>query len=216
MPERGRLQESDPERPSQPECTPRGIGSGDPSGSDVTRTLADPGLSPGEALDQVLPEVYAELRALAARTLGPGSPASVHPTDLLHEAYTRLSNEREGWSDRANLMVAASVAMRRALVDHVRRRRAAKRGGDRTREDVLDRIPIHDRRFDTLELEDALARLELEDHEAAQVAELELFGGFGHAESAEALGVSQRTVERRWRFARAWLTEELIDTEAEQ
>ncbi|MEO0651150.1 MAG: ECF-type sigma factor [Planctomycetota bacterium] len=193
-----------PDPTPDPDPTPPGAPS--PPGP-VTRVLTDGGLSPAEALEQVLPTVYAELRALAAHTLGPGSPHSVQPTDLLHEAWVRLSKERQGWSDRANLMVAAAVAMRRALVDHVRRRRAVKRGGDRTRVDELDEVAIHDRRFDTLELEDALSRLEALDAEAAQVAELRLFGGFDAEECATALDVSTRTIERRWRFARAWLVD---------
>lgn len=177
--------------------------------SDVTRALGEPGRTPVEALAEVLPHVYAELRELAARTLRSGGPGSVQPTDLVHEAYMRLSRERKGWDSRANLMVAAAVAMRRTLVDHVRRKRAAKRGGDHERVDVLDEIAIRDRRFDMLEVDDALRRLESEDVQAAEVAELRLFGGFDGAECARALQVSTRTIERRWRFARAWLVDAL-------
>ena len=124
----------------------------------------------------------------------------------------KLSRDRRGWDSRANLMVAAAVAMRRFLVDHVRKRRAAKRGGDRERVDELDELPIHDRAFDTLEVEDALKRLEGEDTRAAEVAGLRLFGGFDVPECSRALDVSTRTVERRWRFARAWLVAELSES----
>lgn len=180
---------------------------------EVTRVLNDAERTPAEALESVLPQVYAELRALAARTLRPGDPASVQPTDLLHEAFLRMTKERSGWDDRAHLMVAAAVAMRRTLVDHVRKKRAAKRGGDRQAIDALETIALEDRRFDTLEIEDALRRLEGEDPDAAQVAELRLFGGYDNAECADALDVSTRTVERRWRFARAWLTHEVTGAE---
>ena len=163
------------------------------------------------ALDAVLPLVYDELREIARRTLGSSGPLSVQPTDLVHEAFLRLTREEKGWSDRSNLMVAAAVAMRRALVDHVRRRRAAKRGGDRARVDGLDRIVVHDRSFDTLALEEALGRLGQEHAASASVAELRLFGGLDSADCARALGVSVRSIERRWRFARAWLVAELYE-----
>ena len=153
--------------------------------------------------------VYQELRELAARTLANGAPGSVQPTDLLHEAYVRMARERQGWDSRTNFMVAAAVAMRRARVDHLRSRRAAKRGGELRRVDALDHVAIEDRRFDTLELADALERLEAQDGDAAQVAELRLFGGYDCAACAEAIGASRRTVERRWRFARAWLLAKL-------
>ena len=156
-------------------------------------------------LAEVLPLVYRDLRDLAAKTLrGPGTP-SLQPTALVHEAYLRLSRDRNGWADRPNLMVAASVAMRRALIDHLRRKRAAKREGAVAQIDEGMEVAIHDRRFDVLDLEDALRELEAEDAAAAEVAELRLFGGLGTSDCATALDVSTRTVERRWRCARAWL-----------
>ncbi|MEM7203652.1 MAG: ECF-type sigma factor [Planctomycetota bacterium] len=161
------------------------------------------------ALHAILPLVYRELRELARQTLESSGPLSIQPTDLLHEAYVRLSREQKGWSDRANLMVAAAVAMRRALVDHLRRRRAAKRGGDRVRVAGLDRLVVQGRSFDTLELEEALHQLATEHPASAGVAELRLFGGLDNADCARALGVSVRSIERRWRFARAWLVSEL-------
>ncbi|MEM9382492.1 MAG: ECF-type sigma factor [Planctomycetota bacterium] len=164
-------------------------------------------------LAEVLPLVYRDLRDLAARTLrGPGTP-SLQPTDLVHEAYLRLSRDRNGWTDRPNLMVAASVAMRRALIDHVRRKRAAKREGAAVRMEEGMEVAIHDRHFDVLDLEDALRELESEDAGAAEVAELRLFGGLGTTDCATALDVSTRTIERRWRFARAWLLTALGDGE---
>ncbi|MEM6672445.1 MAG: ECF-type sigma factor [Planctomycetota bacterium] len=162
-------------------------------------------LAPKAVLDEILPQVYGDLRELAVRTLkGPGTP-SLQPTDLVHEAFLRLSRDRSGWSDRPNLMVAASVAMRRALVDHVRKKRAAKRGGGAAPSPDAYALVVHDRRFEILELEDALRELEREDPAAAEAAELRIFGGLTNREAAAALAVSTRTVERRWRFARAWL-----------
>ncbi len=157
-----------------------------------------------------MPLVYRELREVAQRTLDSSGPLSIDPTDLLHEAFLRLSRERKGWDDRANLMVAAAVAMRRAIVDHVRRRRATKRGGEHSqRQDGLDRLVMQGRRFDTLELDEALRQLAVEHPGAAGVAELRFFGGLDNRECARALGISVRSIERRWRFARAWLVSEL-------
>ncbi|MEM7307870.1 MAG: ECF-type sigma factor [Planctomycetota bacterium] len=161
------------------------------------------------ALQSVLPLVYGELREIARRTLAGSGPHSVQATDLVHEAFLRLARDRSGWADRSNLMVAAAVAMRRTLVDHLRRRRAAKRGGGVAPTDELDTIVIHDHSFDTLALEEALQRLAVEEPASAQVAELRLFGGLDPADCARALDVSKRTIERRWRFARAWLVTEL-------
>ena len=178
---------------------------GSPRDMEQDGTAEQTGATTDEVLAEVLPLVYRDLRELAQKTLrGPGTP-SLQPTDLVHEAFLRLTKERSGWADRPNLMVAASVAMRRALVDHLRKKRATKRGGDMARRDDVHEVAIHDRRFDALDLEDALRGLEAEDPAAAEVAELRLFGGLGTADCAVALDVSTRTVERRWRFARAWL-----------
>lgn len=175
----------------------------------ITRALETLEDDPRAALGEVLPLVYAELRSLAGRTLARGGRITMQPTDLVHETYMRLSKQDSGWADRAGLMLAASFSMRRVLVDHVRRRRAAKRGdGVRAVSDV-DRIAIEDRRVDVLDLEDALQRLEQDDRDAAEVASLRLFGGLSNAECATALDVSTRTIERRWRFARAWLVTEI-------
>lgn len=177
----------------------------------VTRALDGHAGDPRAALGEVLPLVYAELRSLAGRTLARGGRVTLRPTELVHETYVKLRDQERGWADRAGLMLAASFAMRRVLVDHVRRRRAAKRGDGRVAEDDVERIAIHDRTVDVLDLEDALARLEQDDPAAAEVACLRLFGGLGGAECAAALDVSTRTIERRWRFARAWLVTELGD-----
>ena len=199
------------------ESTPPTMSSSDPDQpGPVTRALADPGRTPSEVLDEVLPHVYRELRQIAENTLRSRGSDSVQPTDLLHEAYVRLSSERRGWDDRANLMVAASVAMRRALVDHVRRKRAVKRDHQRVEIDVAGDVAKTHRAFDVLDVEDALLKLEEVDSPAAEVAEMRLFGGYSCAECGEALGVTKRTAERRWRFARAWLVTIMSDAAVEE
>ncbi|MEM8710027.1 MAG: ECF-type sigma factor [Planctomycetota bacterium] len=197
-----------------PDPEPNG---GAPSGErrgDVTRALMSRAGDPAGALEEVLPLVYRELQDLASRALANGHPLTLQRTDLVHEAYLRLSKQESGWTDRPNLMLAAAFAMRRALVDHIRRRRSAKRGDGVRAIDDSAQIAVMDRRFDVLDLEDALGRLEEEDKEAAEVACLRLFGGLSNAEAAEGLSVSTRTIERRWRYARAWLVAELGQADA--
>lgn len=177
----------------------------------VTRILRDDARTPASALEAVLPIVYLELRELAVRASRASSGISLQPTEVVHEAFIRLSADRSGWPDRNNLMVAAAVTMRRVLVDHVRRKRAARRGGGVAPLELDESLVMHDRRVDTLLLEEALRRLEVEDVEAAAVAELRVFGGLEVSECARALDLSVRTVERRWRFARAWLSSELAE-----
>lgn len=192
---------------------PAGSPAGEPRG-EVTRALEDHASDPSGALEEVLPLVYRELQDLASRALANGHPLTLQRTDLVHEAYLRLSKQETGWADRPNLMLAASFAMRRALVDHIRRRRSAKRGDGVRAVDDAAQLAVMDRRFDVLDVEDALRRLEEDDTEAAEAASLRLFGGLSNAEAAEALGVSTRTIERRWRYARAWLVAELGDQPA--
>ncbi len=161
---------------------------------------------PRSALDAVLPRVYEELRDLARKALGPESRAlTLQPTALVHEAYLRLQKDRAGWVDQSHFMVAAATAMRRVLVDHIRTRRSAKRGGGRRASADAEQLAIEDRSFDVLAIEEAMRGLEAEDEDSARVAELRVFGGLSGVDCAEALGVSSKTVQRRWRFARAWL-----------
>ncbi|MEL6907074.1 MAG: ECF-type sigma factor [Planctomycetota bacterium] len=183
----------------------------DPPPDDDALNANDGAEATTSALEAVLPDVYRELRSIAARALDRGGRITLQPTDLVHEAYLRLSDQQHGWSDRPHLVLAASVAMRRALVDHVRRRRSLKRGeGVRASEDA-EWVTVFDRRYDVLDLEDALTELERIDPLAAETASMRLFGGLGVAECAEGLAVSTRTIERRWRFARSWLVAELAE-----
>ena len=164
------------------------------------------------AADQLFAEVYAELRALASRYLhGERKSHTLQPTALVHEAYLKLVGQTAvDWQGRAHFLAFAAQAMRQILVDHARRHRAAKRGGDRHRIELDDNLVIKsNRNVDLLALEDALTKLTKLDPRQAQMVELRFFGGLSVAEVAKVMGTSKRSVEREWTMVRAWLRREL-------
>ncbi|MGE0145078.1 MAG: ECF-type sigma factor [Planctomycetota bacterium] len=160
-------------------------------------------------LDAFLPAVYDELRELARRQLRRESAATVEPTALVHEVYLRLVDQRIAeLADRRHFQRLCARVMRQILVDHSRRRDAQKRDGAREETLVTWLHPQADdteARISVLALDEALAKLAVHDARKAQVAELRCFGGLAMAEVAEAVGVSLRTAEADWYFARAWL-----------
>jgi len=156
--------------------------------------------------------LYDELRSLAHRQLArEGGGVSLHTTELVHEAYLRLADEGELRDrGRAYFFGAAAQAMRRVLVDAARRRGAAKRGGDRTRVTLGEgHLAVDAYAADLLDLDRALTLLESERPRLARVVELRFFGGLNVEETAQALGVSPRTVKGDWALARAWLHDAL-------
>jgi RNA polymerase sigma factor (TIGR02999 family) len=158
--------------------------------------------------ERLFPLVYDNLRQMARRQRrGSDAQQTLSTTGLVHEAYMRLVNRQEtGWRDRAQFFALASKVMRGVLVDQARRRQASKRGGDRARVTLLDDDAItEDSVEEILTLHDALKRLEEEEPRKVRVVECRFFGGLAVAETAEALGVSVRTVEREWREARLYL-----------
>jgi len=169
-----------------------------------------------QALDAMLPEVYAELRALAARYLRrEGGGHTLQPTALVHEAFLRLVDQRKvDWTNRAQLLGIAAEMMRRILVNYARDRAAVKRGGGAQRvslsivEDSLRQGDV-----DMLMLHEALENLEQMDARKGRVVELKYFGGLTTDEIAEVLGISGATVEREWKFARAWLYDAMRGSE---
>ncbi len=177
----------------------------------VTRILESRRHGDPAAYDQLLPLLYAELRAIAERHMQrERAEHTLQPTALVHEAFLRLTaGFTIGFADRAHFLRAASVAMRRVLVDHARARNAAKRGDALcvTLDEALVAAP--DRSVDMLVLDDALTRLAAAEPRWAEVVELRFFAGLEVPEVAEALGTSTATVKRDWRFARAWLGREL-------
>ena len=178
----------------------------------VTRLLLAWRRGDGAALDQLIPLVHEELRRLANRYLRrERSDHSFDPTDLVHEAYLRLVDKSQPqWRDQAHFYAVAAQLMRRILVDHARGRSSAKRGGGMVtlRLDEAEE-PMIQRAEDLVALDDALEALMGFDPDKARVIELRYFGGLTIDETAEALGLSQTTVVKNTRLARAWLSTEM-------
>jgi RNA polymerase sigma factor (TIGR02999 family) len=170
-----------------------------------------------EAQQELWPLVYQQLRSMAGRYLRQERQGhTLQPTALVHEAYLRLStHNRMRWRDRGHFYAMATRVMRRILVDHARQRAAAKRGGDQV---TVQLDEIEDLTVgcgtDLIEINDALRGLEAVDPEKAAVVELRIFGGLTARESAEILGCSEKTVQRRWVIARAWLYLQLKELDA--
>jgi RNA polymerase sigma factor (TIGR02999 family) len=181
--------------------------------SDVTRILSAIEQGDPAAADQLLPLVYDELRKLAAQRMSKEAPGQTfQATALVHEAYLRLVDVQESqrWNNRGHFFAAAAEAMRRILIEEARSKRRLKHGGDRQRIDLDDAMSIaNGRSDDLLALDEVLSRLEATDPMAAQVVKLRFFTGLSMPEAAEALGLSLRTAERNWTYARTWLYREL-------
>jgi RNA polymerase sigma factor (TIGR02999 family) len=164
------------------------------------------------AAEKLLPLVYSELRKLGRSLMVRVPPGNtLQPTALVHEAYLRLvGKEDPGWNGRGHFFAAAALAMRRILVEQARRKARYRHGGDRKRLDAdgID-IPIEPPTDDVLALDEALLRLQQRDKRKADVVMLRYFAGLTIEETAAVLNVSEPTVERDWRFARALLYDEL-------
>ncbi|MGD8375207.1 MAG: sigma-70 family RNA polymerase sigma factor [Acidobacteriota bacterium] len=180
-------------------------------GQEITRLLARWRGGDAEALDRLFPLVYGPLREIAARQMRVERPGhTLQPTALVNEAYLRLVR-RDGAvvEDRAQFLAVAAQAIRRILVDHAREKGRLKRGGGRLRVTLSEEVAADARDLDLVALDEALERLGEQDPENQQVVELRFFGGLSEKEVATVLGLSERTVRRRWTYARAWLFREL-------
>jgi RNA polymerase sigma factor (TIGR02999 family) len=181
--------------------------------SEVTRLISAVAAGDRRAAADLLPLVYDELRKLAAAKMVAETPGhSLNPTALVHEAYLRLvgSVDESLWDGRGHFFAAAAEAMRRILINHARDRNRLKRGGGKHRVDLeklTDLAAASDN--DLLELDDALDRLAKNYPDVAEFVKLRFFAGMTLGEAAGALGVSRRTADRHWSFARAWLAEAL-------
>lgn len=177
----------------------------------VTALIRDWRSGDEEALDRLIPMVYAELKSLADRSLRRERPDhTLQTTALVHEAYGRLVQADIDFADRAHFFAVAARTMRRILVDHARARARLKRGGphvDLTLDEHL--AAVQERPEEFLALDEALDRLAGVDERKAKVVELHYFGGLTYAEIARALEVSDVTVFRDLRLAKAWLADEL-------
>lgn len=183
----------------------------DPDG-DVTRILSAASAGDASAADRLLPLVYSELRGLAAVYLRQESSGhTLPPTALVHEAYLRLvDQERATWRDRGHFFSVAALVMRRILVNHARDRGRLKRGGDRTREPIEEIVVAFESTAgDLVALDEALEKLRAVSERRARVVELRFFAGLTSAQIAEVTESSERSVERDWMTARAWLKAEL-------
>lgn len=164
------------------------------------------------ALDELFPVVYEELRRLAASRLrGERGDHTLQPTALVHEAYLRLIDQHtQNWQNRAHFFGLAAEMMRRILINHAISRNAEKRFGNQTRIALDDIVTLSEQRdVNLLQLDEALNELAEFDEKQAKIIELKFFGGLTNEEIAEALGVSDSTVKREWRIAKAWLTERM-------
>jgi len=166
------------------------------------------------AVDELLPLIYAELHSIAnAYMRRERKNHTLQPTALTHEAYLRLIGmEPVEWRDRVQFLAVAAQAMRRILVEHARARSRKKRGGEYRRVSLAEvGAPSGAPAIDLVALDIALSKLSETDPRKGRVVELLYFGGLTSDEAAEALGVTGRTVERDWRYARLWLLRELSD-----
>ena len=176
--------------------------------SDVTQILQAVGRGEARATEDLLPLVYEELRRLAAaRMAQEAAGQTLQATALVHEAWLRLvAGGQRIWENRGHFFAAAAEAMRRILIENARRKSRLKRGGDQVRVELTE-LDLAETTPDekVLMIDEALERLEAEDPEKARIVVMKFFGGLTNQEVAETLGITERTVERRWAFAKAWL-----------
>lgn len=173
--------------------------------TEVTRLLEALNAGDGDARERLIPLVYDELRKLAGGYMSRERPGhTLQPTALVNEAWLKLADQsRVEWKGRAHFFGIAAQAMRRILVDHHRRRSAARRAGQAVT--LIDAAETFDDPLDFIILDDALDKLAELDPRAARIVELRFFGGLTVEETAEVLDVSVPTVKRDWRMAKAWL-----------
>ena len=179
---------------------------------DVTRLLAELSSGNEQALAELLPLLYSELRRLASYYLQrERSNHTLQATALVHEAYLRLVDQKDArWENRSQFMAVASQLMRRILVDYSRGHHSAKRGGNVQKVFLQEgAIVSKGRAAEVVALDDALTRLAELDPQQARLVELRFFGGLSIEETAGIIGVSPATVKRNWSVAKAWLAREM-------
>ena len=194
---------------SQPQPATRG---------DITLAFVAIEMGDGRARERLLEMVYDDLRAMARAKMA-HEPAghTLQPTALVHEAFVRLVGDGAAWQSRAQFFAAASLAMRRILVDRARRVKSKKRGGGLTlQERVWDSTPVlrnetdaADESLDLEALDEALTKLDRMDARLSRIVHLRFFAGLTNEQIAEMTESSERTVKRDWAFARAWLHQEV-------
>ena len=185
----------------------------EPSPRDITQMLIDWSNGDREVLDRLIPAVYGELRRQAARHMRRERPGhTLQTTDLIHEAYLRLVDQKNvRWQNRTHFFAVAAHLMRRILVDHARRRHRTKRGGSAVALPLEEGLVLAAAKSnaDLLALDEALTRLAAIDVRQSQIVELRCFSGLSIQETATVLGVSRTTVKDDLNLAKAWLRREI-------
>lgn len=185
--------------------------------TDVTKILNAIQQGDPSAAEQLLPLVYDELRKLAAAKMAQEAPGqTLQATGLVHEAYVRLVDGEKArhWDSRGHFFAAAAEAMRRILIENVRRKRAHKRGGGARPLELADAdLAVENSTLDLLALSDAIDLLAAQDPAAADLAKLRIFAGLSVDEAGKALGIPHTSAYRQWTYAQAWLRAKLRDVE---
>jgi RNA polymerase sigma factor (TIGR02999 family) len=184
----------------------------DPNESEVSAVLRAAQTGDRQAAADLLPLVYDELRKLAAHKLAGATPGqSFQPTDLVHEAYARVAGDGQvTWEGRRHFFFAAARAMRDILVEQARRKAGPKRGGGRRRQELDDACAVLEPPSDdVLAVHEALGELEARDPLKGQIVLLRYFTGLTMDETAAVLEIPERTLDRQWRYVRAWLVKRL-------
>jgi RNA polymerase sigma factor (TIGR02999 family) len=178
----------------------------------VTRLLAEASTGSQKAASELLPLVYRELHAAASRRMAGERPDhTLQATALVHEAYLRLvGSQQTTWEGKGQFCLAAAEAMRRILIEHARKRGRVKRGGNPKRVPLdIEELAKEAQPEEIMSVDAAIRRLEEKDERMSKIVRLRFFVGLSVAETAAALGLSDRTVRREWALARAWLHREL-------
>jgi len=184
---------------------------GDEPSGNVTRLLGAWGCGDRQALNELMPLVYAELHRIARRAWSGQKGDILQPTVLIHEAYLKLiERETPAFQDRSHFFAVASIAMRHILVNHAKANLSAKRGGGRMDLSLEDAGPlVQQEAAEVIALHEALEALNAIDPRKSRVVELRYFGGLSIEDTAKVLGISTITVNRDWSLARAWLSREM-------
>lgn len=179
---------------------------------DVTQILNDIDAGDAHAAEKLLPLVYEELRRLAGHKMANEKPGqTLQATALVHEAWIRVAgSNQQQWRGRDHFFSAAAESMRRILVDNARRKQRIRHGGgmERVNVDAIN-LPIAQNDEKCLRVNDYVEQLAVEDPEKAEIVKMRVFAGMGVGEIATVLGCSEKTVQRHWNFAKAWLSREL-------
>lgn len=180
--------------------------------SEVTQILGAIERGEPQAAELLLPLVYEELRKLAAQRLAHEKPGqTLQATALVHEAYLRLVDDSNSqrWENRGHFFGAAAESMRRILVDLARRRLAEKHGGGRPKSLILENVAVPEISEELLILDEAMQKLAATDGQVAELVKLRYFAGLTNREAADCLGISPRTADNHWAYAKAWLLQEI-------